>query len=253
MPDTYLDLYKLRETLTPFKVERIIDEDLQSSPGCQLPTDNPLNINLEAIDVILPPLDCKFDNLVPLIPLPEVCHPTVAGNINIVGCSGTPNYGTANIVRIPDTCDYVLSGDIEVCVPIPCPDGYTFSGGVSISSNTPVIQLDGDIDLVPDGPCGALLLGTIELSADLDNVCTEQQYYIEINDETPEVWEFDLGGEVTLQVYPVVTITKTNETKCETTFLFSIDIASSTLTGASWEDVEFCDGGTVTTKKILVA
>lgn len=164
MPD-YPDLYKLRISETPYTAERIIDDVLQSSPECQLPTDIPLTLNLTPLTVELPPLECKFDNLVPLIPLPDFCHPHVSGTISASSCNTgviTAN-SSVTLTQIND-CDFELGGAIEIC-PDPgiCTD-FSTSASLPVTVTGNGITGDGTLFLYY-GACSFEIDGAINIDS----------------------------------------------------------------------------------------
>ena len=81
MADDYLNFHKLEATELPFTVARVVDEDLQSSPECQLPADSPLSLALPELPA-LPELVCDYNVDIPLIPPPYFCTPAGASPLN---------------------------------------------------------------------------------------------------------------------------------------------------------------------------
>ena len=121
MADEYLNLHNLEETETPFTVARIIDEELQSSPECQLPADVPLVLNLPSLDVELPDLTCLHPIDVPLYPPPYFCTPSISGSIVFTGADEILINEIEPIsidIDEESECDFKLKGEIEICVPV---------------------------------------------------------------------------------------------------------------------------------------
>jgi hypothetical protein len=63
---------------------------------------------------VLPDIECKFDNIVPLIPLPEVCHPWVAGGVSIGSCRPDVVEVTGENVFEVDGCYFSLGGGLTI-------------------------------------------------------------------------------------------------------------------------------------------
>lgn len=165
---SYLSLHKLELTGDPFAVARIIDEDQQASPECQLPDFTPLDLDLPPLDIEMPPLDCKFDVDTPLIPLPffEGCIPDFSGSITISSCNDDMTVDVItpiSITKIAD-CEYQLDGDIELCVVVPCPDGISVSGTATIGATGPGISGSGTISISGTG-CDAVLSGDVTITS----------------------------------------------------------------------------------------
>lgn len=164
----FLSLYKLTPTEEPYSVARIIDTDLQASAGCKLPDDTPLDLNLPSIAVVLPPLECKFDNLVPLIPLPNFCHPTVRVEIESSSCdTDIVSIDTSTLeVERREGCDFVLKGSIDIC-PNPgiCTDFSVLSGFMITTSGDGLSG--GGALLVNYDDCSLQLGGVVNIDADI--------------------------------------------------------------------------------------
>ena len=164
----FLSLYKLTPTEEPYSVARIIDTDLQASAGCKLPDDTPLDLNLPSIAVVLPPLECKFDNLVPLIPLPNFCHPTVRVEIESSSCdTDIVSIDTSTLeVERREGCDFVLKGSIDIC-PNPgiCTDFSVLSGFMITTSGNGLSG--GGAMLVNYDDCSLQLGGVVNIDADI--------------------------------------------------------------------------------------
>lgn len=249
MPD-YLELYKLELGEEPYSVQRIIDTEQQSSPECQLPELTALTLTLPELPT-LPDLTCEFDIEVPLVPLPYVCPPTVSGGITLRGCDGSTVIGTAGITRAPNTCDYVLDGDINVCLDVPCSSGYDFSSDVEIIGGGELVTLTGALELTTV-TCGAILSGTLEITENLELVCTTG-YTVDLIDATVTPQTIDLGNGVTIDVDVSLQIEDTNTDKCNSTKSLMLEL-SGTLSGASWVEVLMCDssGNATVTKRVLM-
>ncbi len=167
MSDTYLDLYKLQLGEQPFTVDRVVDSELQNSPQCQLPGDHGLLLNLPPIDIELPPLECRFDNLVPLIPLPETCHPKFLGGINFSTCDPQTLDVTGTVDIIQDGCNFLLGGDIELCSHY-C-TSYSVSNSVAFTVDGPGLTMASnglDFSINPL-TCNIELSGGFQLTSDI--------------------------------------------------------------------------------------
>lgn len=249
----YLSLYKLELTETPYSVQRIVDAEHQASPECQLPDMPPLDLALPELPV-LPDLKCEFNVEVPLIPLPYVCPPTVSGGITLKSCGGSTTFGVASITRTPNTCDFVLAGDIEVCVPVPCSEGFSYTGDLTILQigSDPGADLSGSL-IVTDLGCGSdiSLALTLDMSGS-DSVC-KTGVDVELLDDTMQPQTLDLGSGVGLVINPQITLTP-DKTKCMKRYTLELSFGATSITGATWQEVKFCDEfGAPVTKKILVA
>lgn len=249
----YLSLYKLELGETPYSVQRIIDTEQQASPECQLPDLTPLDLNLPALPA-LPELNCEFNVEVPLIPLPYVCPPNVSGGIAIKNCDGTETFGTASINRTAGTCDFVLSGDIAVCVPVPCSGGFSYTGDLTILQigSDPGVDLSGSM-VVTDLGCGADISLALTLDGSASAGVCKTGVDVELLDDTMQPQTLDLGSGVGLVINPQITLTP-DKTKCMKRYTLELSFGSTSITGATWQEVKFCDEfGAEVTKKILVA
>jgi hypothetical protein len=121
MADEYLELHKLQETMIPFAVERIIDEDLQASPECQLPDDNPLDLEFPALEP-LPDVVCDYNVEIPLIPLPYFCTPLISGSITFTSDDESITIEEVDPISFEPSgeCDFTLDGTINItaCAPV---------------------------------------------------------------------------------------------------------------------------------------
>lgn len=169
---SYLDLHKLQLGSEPYSVERVIDEEHQSSPECQLPAFTPLDLNLPSLDIEMPPLDCKFDIDTPLIPLPyfEGCVPAFGGSISLTSCDSSLAVEVIRPIAINqvDDCAYELDGELELCVNVPCPSGISGGGELTITKDGEGtgITLNNSLELSVT-PCAVGFIGTLTIT---DNV-----------------------------------------------------------------------------------
>lgn len=118
MADDYLNFHKLEATELPFTVARVVDEDLQSSPECQLPADSPLSLALPELPA-LPELVCDYNVDIPLIPPPYFCTPAGATDITFTTSGGGAEHArfTGSIsAGLVNECDIELSGDIDLAL-----------------------------------------------------------------------------------------------------------------------------------------
>jgi hypothetical protein len=166
----YLDLHKLQETGTDYTVERVIDDTLQSSPECQLPSNIPLVISLPVLDITLPDLDCNFNVDIPLTPLPFYCSPSVTGGINVTTCDGgaiTIDENSLAFNRINE-CDFEIGGELKLCVGDICP---TVENDVSITIIGEYLTGSGTLSIEQlTDPCKIKLTGNIDIESTLTTI-----------------------------------------------------------------------------------
>lgn len=120
-----IDLYKLELTEDPYSAKFIVTPPEDLPDGCVLPGVVGYT-PLPPLALVLPDLTCRFDIDTPIIPPPYYCTPAIEGEIGIISCEASDNNvpvtitnGTATITRKEGTdCDYELTGEIELCVPI---------------------------------------------------------------------------------------------------------------------------------------
>lgn len=255
MSDTYLTLHNIELSETEFAVNRIIDNSLQNSPSCVLPDDNPVSLSLPPLDTTLPPLECEYRLNTPLVPLPyfDFCTPQFENNITFTGCAGTLVTGDVTLTGGP--CNFSLNGDIDICTEVACPDGFLFEVNIDVEKigSSPYTDLTSTL-AVSNGPCGATLSGAITLednTPNLDGVCLEG-FTVDIVDITASEQSVDLGDGVELLLTTELLVEDTNTEVCNSTKSINL-IISGSLSGASWQEVEFCEDGVPVTKKILVA
>lgn len=186
MANEYLDLHNLEETEIPFAVARVIDEDLQASPECQLPADVPLTISLPSLDIDLPDLACNFQVDIPLVPLPHFCTPILSGSIGLNTCDPdvlSISNNTVQFSRLND-CDWQLQGSIDLCVTLPEPGIQCTDISLSFTNNGDTT--DGKLNKVTFKGND---VGEIEIGTDINGGgvgCTQMMNYeskaqIEIN------------------------------------------------------------------------
>lgn len=148
----YLDLHNLTETEQPYTVARVIDDELQASPECQLPSYTPLVLSLPDLDVTMPDMDCKFDVNVPLVPLPYTCSPTLSGGITVTSTGTAPILinNTIGFNKI-NQCDYQLDGELDLQLNVACAKGYTSDRqAISLQVGPKLVQ-SGSLTLTQDG------------------------------------------------------------------------------------------------------
>lgn len=164
-------MYHLELTGQPFEVARVIDDVLQASTDCQLPTLVPPTISLPTFPA-LPELECTYNVDIPLIPPPyfEGCIPTFSGGINVFSCNDELSVtGGATITAgAGGTCDFVLDGNIEICLPPACVPN--FSGEIAFYNKceNSLITVEGGISVAYDTgltgeECNYTLEGGLEL------------------------------------------------------------------------------------------
>lgn len=163
---SYLALYNLEETGDPFSVARIVDETLQNSPQCQLPPDQPLDLPLPTIDIELPPLECIFDNIIPITPLPEFCHPQLTGGISVSSCSSDIEVSGGIDVGQVGECDFSVAGDILIC-PTFCTNwsaSSSFTVNITSGNGLEGSGEDLSVEMNPDN-CTLVIGGNIDISS----------------------------------------------------------------------------------------
>ena len=195
MSDPYLDLYKLELNIgEPYSAKFIRTDEEALPPECLLPTTPDLS-PLAGLNLTLPPLECKFDILTPVIPPPYFCTPAVTGTITFID-TGTGNSTGVSFVRDVDTeCDYQLNGEILLpCTPVITGTITVTDSGTAETSEIIFEQID-ECNYALNGaitiPCTPIV--SLTMSSDTETV------NFKAGDDTEEI-ESDISMEFTVNV-----------------------------------------------------
>ncbi len=246
MSDAYLDLHNLESTLTEFAVARVIDTVLQNSPECQLPDDLDVTLDLPSLIVTLPELDCNYDIDLPLVPLPHFCIPTLNSSVEFTGCARTIVTGALGFTPAGG-CGYNLGGAINICTDLPCPDGFTAGGDLTITTtgDARYVQLYGSASLDMSGECGFVLSGDLTLQdmvPNLDYICDTANFRVELETtEVPFIINVIEGFNIT--IYPRLVFEQLSTGACTQVYKITIDqVTASVIEGLEVKELTYCNG-----------
>lgn len=256
MSDAYLDLHNLETSITEFAVSRIIDDDLQASPECQLPEDLEVTLNLPSLVVTLPELECNYDIDLPLVPLPHFCTPTLDSSVEFTGCARTDVTGVLGF-STDGACGYTLGGSINICTDLPCPDGFTAGGELTITTtgDARYVQLYGSATLDMSGECGFLLSGDLTLQdmvPNLDYICDTANFRVEL--ETEEIpFLINIIEDFNITIYPKLVFEQISSGACTQIYKITIDqVTAAVIENLEVQEITFCNTlGEETTRKFL--